>query len=270
MPGRKYTSGSSYRYGFNGQEKDDEISGAGNHNTAMFWEYDTRLVRRWNIDPVVKENESPYLCFSGNPILISDPNGDDGGTAAAIFIATQEVSAVAAATGVGAVAVPFIELAGTIWGLYELMKDAPIPATPKAAVVKTPVAQPKVQVHTADKVKDKAETNTASPKVEVKSRSEGAKDGSRAGKPITKKGKEEVWQENTQKNNGKPKCEGCDKDLKKPSQSKKGESTPDDAGQVDHIYPQSKNGDGTSENGQLLCPTCNGSGGKGSDLPVPK
>ena len=40
-----------YRFGFNGQEKVDEIAGAGNHTTAEFWEYDTRLGRRWNRDP---------------------------------------------------------------------------------------------------------------------------------------------------------------------------------------------------------------------------
>jgi hypothetical protein len=40
-----------YRFGFNGQEKVNEIAGVGNHNTAEFWEYDTRLGRRWNLDP---------------------------------------------------------------------------------------------------------------------------------------------------------------------------------------------------------------------------
>jgi hypothetical protein len=41
-------AGAAYRYGFNGQEKDDEVCGSGNLNTAEFWEYDTRLGRRWN------------------------------------------------------------------------------------------------------------------------------------------------------------------------------------------------------------------------------
>lgn len=73
-----------YRFGFNGQERDDEIAGAGNINTAEFWEYDSRLGRRWNLDPVVKIEESPYLCFNGNPILKNDVNGDDPPTAATI------------------------------------------------------------------------------------------------------------------------------------------------------------------------------------------
>jgi hypothetical protein len=75
MPGRKYSSGGSYRYGFNGQENSDEI--AAGLTTAMYWEYDSRIGRRWNVDPVLKIWESPYLCFGGNPILYSDLLGDD-------------------------------------------------------------------------------------------------------------------------------------------------------------------------------------------------
>lgn len=37
---------SKYRYGFNGQERDDEIKGAGNSYTAEYWEYDSRTGRR--------------------------------------------------------------------------------------------------------------------------------------------------------------------------------------------------------------------------------
>jgi len=76
QPGRNFSS-SEYRYGFNSQEKVDEISGSGNHTTAEFWEYDTRLVRRWNIDPVVKPWESGYAVMGNNPIWNKDPNGDD-------------------------------------------------------------------------------------------------------------------------------------------------------------------------------------------------
>jgi len=75
LPGRNYSSG-SYRFGFNGQEKDDEVFGAtGTSYTADFWQYDSRTGRRWNIDPVVKPHESSYLAFSGNPIYFADPNG---------------------------------------------------------------------------------------------------------------------------------------------------------------------------------------------------
>src|SRR5690554_987143 len=69
--------GDQYRFGFNGQEKVNEVSGMGNHNTAEFWEYDTRLGRRWNVDPVYKYNLSNYSVLSNNPIIMIDPNGDD-------------------------------------------------------------------------------------------------------------------------------------------------------------------------------------------------
>jgi hypothetical protein len=76
MPGRKYSVGSgAYRYGFNGQEKESGLDE--NITSAEYWEYDSRIARRWNLDPIVKEWESPYLCFSGNPIFYADPDGLD-------------------------------------------------------------------------------------------------------------------------------------------------------------------------------------------------
>jgi RHS repeat-associated protein len=66
-----------YQYGFNGQEKDNEVMGEGNSYTAEFWNYDVRLGRRWNTDPVVKPHESPYAILANNPIWFIDPNGAD-------------------------------------------------------------------------------------------------------------------------------------------------------------------------------------------------
>jgi len=74
MSVRSYQSSSGYRYGMNGQEKDNEI--VEGIYTAEFWEYDSRTGKRWNIDPVVKPWESSYACFSNNPIFYSDPTGE--------------------------------------------------------------------------------------------------------------------------------------------------------------------------------------------------
>jgi hypothetical protein len=74
MPGRAFSSGSSYRYGFNGQEKSNELND--NFYTAEYWEYDARIGRRWNIDPVKKFWQSGYSTFSNNPIWFIDKNGD--------------------------------------------------------------------------------------------------------------------------------------------------------------------------------------------------
>lgn len=75
MPGRNYNPG-SYRYGgAGGQEMDNEISGTGNSYTAEYWQYDPRLVRRWNPDPITFPWQSTYACFNNNPIIFTDPFG---------------------------------------------------------------------------------------------------------------------------------------------------------------------------------------------------
>jgi len=68
-----------YRFGFNGQEKDQEIYNNQSTTTATFWEYDGRIGRRWNVDPATKEypNQSPYAAFNNNPLSFTDPLGDD-------------------------------------------------------------------------------------------------------------------------------------------------------------------------------------------------
>jgi hypothetical protein len=73
MPGRTF-SGDGYRYGFNTQEKTDEIST--DHYTALFWEYDSRIGRRWNNDPKPNPSISTYAAFSNNPIFFTDVLGD--------------------------------------------------------------------------------------------------------------------------------------------------------------------------------------------------
>lgn len=73
MPGRSFSAGSQYRYGFNGQENSDEI--AAGLTTAMYWEYDSRIGRRWNVDPDLDYDLSSYHAFGNNPILYIDHDG---------------------------------------------------------------------------------------------------------------------------------------------------------------------------------------------------
>jgi len=78
MPGRNFNA-NSYRYGYNkGSEKDDEISGSGNHFTTKFREGDTRLLIWWSSDPKadLQPHQAPYSYMDGNPILLNDPDGD--------------------------------------------------------------------------------------------------------------------------------------------------------------------------------------------------
>jgi len=74
MQTRNWSSG-AYRFGFNGQEKDDEINGICNIFTADYWEYDSRIGKRWNLDPKSNHSISNYSAFLNNPIVFVDPNG---------------------------------------------------------------------------------------------------------------------------------------------------------------------------------------------------
>lgn len=73
MPGRGYDAG-GYRYGFNGQEKSSEVGD--NNYTAQFWEYDSRIGRRWNLDPEPITGISEYATLNNSPILYSDVLGN--------------------------------------------------------------------------------------------------------------------------------------------------------------------------------------------------
>ncbi len=75
MPGRTLST-EDYRFGFNGQERSDNLKGVGKMNTAKFWEYDTRLGRRYNLDPKPNAQLSSYCVFNDNPVKFTDVLGD--------------------------------------------------------------------------------------------------------------------------------------------------------------------------------------------------
>ncbi len=77
MPGRSYTAGTQYRYGFNGKENDNEVKGEGNQQDYGMRIYDTRLGRFLSIDPLCKAypNVTPFGYASNNPIFLIDKNG---------------------------------------------------------------------------------------------------------------------------------------------------------------------------------------------------
>ncbi len=66
----------TYTYGFNGMERENEINPS--VTTAQYWEYDGRLGRRWNTEPLIAKYPylSSYACFNNNPIRFVDKNGD--------------------------------------------------------------------------------------------------------------------------------------------------------------------------------------------------
>jgi RHS repeat-associated protein len=75
--GRMY-SGVGYRYGFNGKEKDTEISGDGNMLDFGARIYNSRLGRWTSTDLFfsLQPDQSVYKAFLNNPILLTDPDGN--------------------------------------------------------------------------------------------------------------------------------------------------------------------------------------------------
>jgi len=67
-----------YRVGFNGMEKDDEISGEGNSYDFGARIYDSRLGRWMSIDKQVSKfpQYSPYCAFINSPIYVMDFDGN--------------------------------------------------------------------------------------------------------------------------------------------------------------------------------------------------
>ncbi len=74
---RSWVASSSYRYGFNSMERDDEVSGDGNSLDFGARIYDSRLGRWMSVDPLQKQysSESPYGFVLNTPIQAMDPDG---------------------------------------------------------------------------------------------------------------------------------------------------------------------------------------------------
>ncbi len=81
-----YSSGSKYRYGFNGMERDDEAKGNGNSYDFGARIYDSRLGRFLSMDPRIEDFpwQTSY-CFADNiPILFEDIEGEGTGVPASL------------------------------------------------------------------------------------------------------------------------------------------------------------------------------------------
>jgi RHS repeat-associated protein len=81
---------SSYLFGFNGKEKDDELKGEGNSLDFGARIYDSRLGRWLSLDPLMAKypSMSPYNFCANNPIVFIDIDGRDiymGNSAAKAF-----------------------------------------------------------------------------------------------------------------------------------------------------------------------------------------
>lgn len=70
MPGRSFQGADGYRYGFQGQEQDDEIKGDGNSLNYKYRMHDPRIGRFLSVDPLMVKYPyySPYT-YSGNRVV---------------------------------------------------------------------------------------------------------------------------------------------------------------------------------------------------------
>jgi RHS repeat-associated protein len=77
MPGRKFTAGTGYRYGFNGKENDNEVKGEGNQQDYKTRIYDPRVGKFLSVDPIAEEFPAltPYQFASNQPIESIDMDG---------------------------------------------------------------------------------------------------------------------------------------------------------------------------------------------------
>jgi RHS repeat-associated protein len=82
MPGRTYIQGSSnkYRYGFNGKENDNEVKGTANQQDYGMRIYDDRLGKFLSVDPITKNYPelTPYQYASNTPVAAVDVDGLEG------------------------------------------------------------------------------------------------------------------------------------------------------------------------------------------------
>ena len=75
MAGRGFSG--SYRFGYQGSEKDNEVSGEGNSYTTEFRQLDPRLGRWFSVDPLYYKFPyiTPYSSMHNNPINYTDKSG---------------------------------------------------------------------------------------------------------------------------------------------------------------------------------------------------
>ena len=92
QPGRKFAqSNTSYIYGFNGKENDNEVKGEGNQQDYGMRPYDTRIGRLISVDPLTPQYAylTPYQFAENNPIENIDFLGMQGSTTTGVTAPTM-------------------------------------------------------------------------------------------------------------------------------------------------------------------------------------
>jgi RHS repeat-associated protein len=84
----------------------------------------------------------------------------------------------------------------------------------------------------------------------------GVAGGPRAGRSFTSRGRETIDARNSE-SHGRLTCENCTREVVPGQRHESGVTPPGNERHRDHIIPRSRGGDGTPENGQILCRDCN-------------
>jgi RHS repeat-associated protein len=195
--------------------------------------YDPIAMRFLSVDPAQSEF-SRYAYGANNPYKFVDPDG----RAFEAFWATLAVAGTDAAVPEPTDAVAPVKIAGYA-----------------GALIGTAIAGS--IFYAADAIMSEGGGEPAGESEVSDQPTQGATGGERAGKPFTPSGKREVIQGNRDANDGETVCEGCEVQTTPGQQSQKGVTTPGNETRVDHIHPQAKGGNGSADNGQVLCSDCN-------------
>jgi 5-methylcytosine-specific restriction endonuclease McrA len=211
-----------------------------------------------------------YSYVTNNPMTVGDPDGHQQAVANAIQSCATSAPCVTTAAVAGSAAADALLVGGVAFGpgalgMEVVIASPPIPFQDNLildALTPTYVPAPPLQNQNTNATapptsQPPANSGSTQSSGSAQNGNKGTSGGPRAGKPMTPKGKREVKAANAAQNGGQTTCERCGQPTVPAQQSQAGVTPPGNETHVDHIIPQSKNGDGSPSNGQVLCRTCN-------------